>query len=289
MIPASFYNGRLKPVRSGVISGYGFQTSIQTSHADRTENRVSKYPYQLFAGRLTNLALDRDQLDYFNSFFIARGGSEQPFRWTDPLDNTATYYKSGMLDVDPDTYTIGGSLEPEGLTVSSFFPAKIYRSGDYITKRPLHLINGVVEIYSNGVQVGSGVPNEDGLIEYSGSTTGLSIQARFDIPVRFGVNEIPNVMKVIRSGDLDEVLYVMADVPLVEEPLPVIYEVVVPATEVFVYGPFLYNPAAPPIEYSALKTPSIYDVTILPSMSPPAIITPEELTIFSPPVIYTVL
>ena len=289
MIPDNFYNGRLKPIRSGVISGYSFQTSIQTSHADRSESRVSKYPYQLFAGRLTNVALDRDQLDYFNSFFIARGGSEQAFRWTDPLDNTATWYKSGMLDEDPDTYTVGGSLEPEGLTINAFFPAKIYRSGSYITKRPLHLIDGVVEIYSNGVQVGSGIPNEDGLIEYSGSTTGLTIQARFDIPVRFGVNEIPNVMKVIRDGDLDEVLYMMADIPLIEEAFPVIYEVLEEAIEVFVYGPFLYDPAAPPIQYSELKTPSLYDVTMLPSMDPADAITPEQFTTLRPPIIYTVL
>jgi uncharacterized protein (TIGR02217 family) len=220
VIPATFYNGRLKPVRSRVISGYTFQTSVQISPVDRTENRVSKYPYQLFNGRLTDLSLDRDQLDYFNNFFIARGGSYQAFRWNDPLDNTATWYKRGMLDIDPNTYTVGGAIEPDGINVTEFFPAKIYRSGEYITKRPIHLVNGSVEIYSGGVLVGTAVPNAQGLIPFTGSTTGLTIQTQFDIPVRFGVNEIPNVMKVIRSGSLDEVLYKMADIPLLEESFP---------------------------------------------------------------------
>jgi uncharacterized protein (TIGR02217 family) len=213
----NFYNGLLRPIGSKVICGYRFNTSIQTLHINRQEFRVSKNPYPLFTGRLTDISLSRPQLDYLNSFFIGRRGREVAFRWNDPIDNYASPTKVGMLEYDPNTYTIGGSLEPPGLNVTKFYPAKIYSSHGYICRRPIHLPVGPVQIYSNGVFIQNAVPNSQGYIPFVGSTTGLSIAANFDIPVRFGINEIPNVLKVIRSGDLDEVYYRMTDIPLNED------------------------------------------------------------------------
>jgi uncharacterized protein (TIGR02217 family) len=217
----NFYNGTLKPLNCKVISGSLFNTSIQTLATNRRESRIAKVPYPLFRGRLTDVSLNRDQLDYFNSFFISRGGSYEAFRWNDPVDNKATFFKNGLLDVDPDTYTIGGCMEADGLNVLEFFPAKIYRSRNYTVKRPLHLPIGPVDIYSNGVYVNSVLPDSNGYLSFNGSTTGLSINVKFDIPVRFGINEIPNVIKVITDGDLEEVLYKMADIPLIEQVVPV--------------------------------------------------------------------
>jgi uncharacterized protein (TIGR02217 family) len=213
----NFYNGLLRPIGSQVICGYQFNTSIQTLHVNRQEFRVSKNPYPLFRGRLTDVSLSREQLDYFNSFFIGRRGTEVAFRWNDPIDNYASPSKVGMLEYDPDTYTIGSSLEPPGLNVTKFYPAKIYSSRGYLCRRPLHLPIGPVKIYSNGVYIQDAVPNSQGYIPYVGSTTNLSIAVNFDIPVRFGVNEIPNVLRAVRGANPDEVYYRMADIPLNEQ------------------------------------------------------------------------
>jgi hypothetical protein len=202
MITTDFSQEELKYIKGGIVGGQYFQTLIQTNGTTFKEKRFNTFHIPLFRGQLTNMSLSEDQMTYFHDFYIRRKGSQQGFRWKNPIDFKVTPYKEGVLDIDPDTWTIGGVMEPSGQLTLEATAAKIYVSKGYVTKKPLYLPRGTtVKIYEAGSFVDERPISIGGKFQYLGDPIALSISLEFDTPTWFTQNELPLVVQGTTAED----------------------------------------------------------------------------------------
>jgi hypothetical protein len=181
-----------------IVGGQYFQTLIQTEALTNKETRYVTYHIPLFRGQISDLIVNYHQMQYLKSFFNRRKGTQQGFRWRNPIDYKVTSEKIGWLHENPDTWTMGGVMEPPGTVAQYVTPAKIYASNGYITKKPLFLICGpTVKIYESGVYVSDAPLTANGRILYNGTPDNLSISAEFDTPTWFTSNEWPSALQAI--------------------------------------------------------------------------------------------
>jgi hypothetical protein len=217
-IITDFTQEELRYVNGGIIGGQYFQTLIQTIATSATEKRFNTFSVPLFRGQLTNLSLNEHELSYLQDFFIRRKGTQQGFWWRNPIDYKVTPYKEGVLDIDPDTWTIGGVMEPSGIVTEYVTPAKVYASKGFITKKPIYLKEGSeVRLYEAGLYVRTALTNENGTFTYFGDPIALSLQVEFDTPTWFTQNEWPTVIQGV-DGD-EEGLFKISTISI-EERLP---------------------------------------------------------------------
>jgi uncharacterized protein (TIGR02217 family) len=187
----TFSQEELLYMNGGIIGGQYFQTLIQTNATTNREKRFATYEVPLFRGQLTNLLLKEDELKYLRSFFIRRKGMAQGFRWKNPIDYIATHFKEGVLDSDPNTWTVGGVMEESGQYAQLITPAKIYSSHGLVTKKPLFLARESIKLYESGVFSREALSDSNGQILYSGDPINLTLNIKFDTPVWFMSNELP--------------------------------------------------------------------------------------------------
>jgi hypothetical protein len=214
-ITTDFTQEELKYINGGIVGGQYFQTLIQAIAVSGTEKRFNIFSVPLFRGQLTNLSLNEHELSYLQDFFIRRRATQQGFRWRNPIDYKATHYKEGVLDIDPDTWTIGGVMEPSGAMAINLTPAKIYVSKGLTTKKPLYLARGSeVKLYEAGLYTRTAVTNENGTFSYVGDPSTLSIEVEFDTPIWFTQNEWPTVIQGV-DGD-EEGLFKISTISIEE-------------------------------------------------------------------------
>jgi uncharacterized protein (TIGR02217 family) len=151
-----------------------------------------------------------DDLEVLLSFFEARRGQLNAFRWKDWSD-----YKSGQPS-KPRHYTDQVLGWGDGVT-TQYQLLKTYRSGDQTYARPIDKpVVGTVSVGLKGDPLIEGahytVDHETGMLSFATAPQeGAEIQAgfEFDVPVRFDTDRVHTSIASFQAGDA-------LDIPVIE-------------------------------------------------------------------------
>jgi uncharacterized protein (TIGR02217 family) len=163
----------------GACGGPEFLTDIVTSSSGFEQRNIN----WVQARNRYNLApaiKNKEQLEALISFFRLSYGKAVGFRFKDWTDYQIKKQVIAMAD---------------GKT-SNFQAIKKYSYGGYqVTKKILKLVDKTVKIYCDGILVNPEVDLNSGGIKFDSSpakNTIISIEAEFDVPVRFNTDHLSN-------------------------------------------------------------------------------------------------
>lgn len=203
------------PLGSG---GYGFKTTI-TRNAGDFEKRFARRLEPLFKGNIGQANLRSEMIDHVTTFFNARRGKAQGFRYRFWADYTATATPKDLGDT-ASTQGVAFLIAP-----NTYACYKVYSwGGQTCYKRITKLVQGTVSVFSNGnPATGAAINNDTGIITYSGGGT-ITWKGEFDLPVRFDTDTLPRVLMVLDDSQdpcVDEqgrALFKFESLPIVEIP-----------------------------------------------------------------------
>ena len=282
-----FHNEEFIPPSGGVAGTFSAKSVIQQESLGLSEFRISLRAFPLFSGRLTNLSLNRDEMEYVAQFFASKQGKGIGFRWKNPADYKVTALKRGNLEKDPDTWTIGGVMETSPSSIFRAHAAKIYASHGYEVKKPIRFARqGTGRLYRDGVYVRDIAIDSDGSFDLLGSTTGVSIETEYDTLVHFDINELPGALVRLNEED-GTMTFDLPDIPIVEKMFP---------EELFLAGSPENVPvvATRPVnfifEYTGIKSPVVYNAEFSSFLAAPPLV---RFIVYKPsyksPAVYNVL
>jgi len=192
-------------------SGVGYNTSVIETDGGQ-EHRVARWDSGKHMYDISYAIKSYSDLSIVKSFFMARKGALNGFRFSDPADYTSNttnpaFDGGGSGVADQSIGTGDGST-------TVFQLIKTYTSGLSSEVRVIEKpVAGTVRIYFNGVLQASGwsVDTTTGIVTFtSPPTAGVAIAAsfEFDVPVRFGSDVDKTLSTALTNygqGDIDSI------------------------------------------------------------------------------------
>ena len=219
----SFAEIRFSTNLSRGSGGYSFKNII-SSGSSGLEGRVGHTSIPLFVGDIGSLYVDEKELEYLITFFNARKGRSQGFRYKYHADYSCT---NTPLVLDNYSFTQGVTIPAIADGTTKVFQAcKLYNNCGEQTVKPLYkIVPSTAKVYVDGVQqTNSTVDVTTGKISFSSPPpVGKQVthDCEFDLPVRFDIDELVGIQEVLDIRT-EEKLYTFSNLPIVEYVLSIV-------------------------------------------------------------------